>query len=630
MKLLQQQHRQHCRRDLCGSSEDTSTTARATVTLIPPRSNEKDPRLTSVIIPAQSAENSNTPNNINSDFSSKCLTLPSLDYNQSQYGQTWSGAIPTSQTITAPSQTQTLPTPPTTEGSTHQPQGQRLPTSANLAAVAIQQPMMGSAFDALNHPQSLTARRPAANHLPSFELPPPQLAQFSNLNSQRYPSLSTLNANQSGSNVSVGNLLTPPTNLPGETLSPISSGNSGNTGTSSMPQNYWASSSTPYSFGTGSTPQAWAPALNSIFPSKGVFSPSMNSLMRNPHSPSANDSLPPPPYDLNQLPPFPTSMAMSAPSNIQTSSVSQPQLMTNNIMSTHSPMSAGTQASPVTSADAYAQRPASTPVMYGSQSSSTSQQNSYPSYPGPSPVQHSPLGANSHQSRFSPSGMPSPNGLNTMQGYARPYPGYGLPALSGPIMSNMHSPGGQMSLVGNMQGGMMPGFNSGHAANMQMYGGHGPAPNPQAERPFKCDQCPQSFNRNHDLKRHKRIHLAVKPFPCNHCDKSFSRKDALKVSQYQRNAAVTSAVLINFTETCPCQRVREREGRSRRKGRGRARQKRIDERERGQPHHSDAVTQLTSRCSLCFLFRHDIYHQSSIHPLFHLRQSATGVGWLSR
>ena len=49
------------------------------------------------------------------------------------------------------------------------------------------------------------------------------------------------------------------------------------------------------------------------------------------------------------------------------------------------------------------------------------------------------------------------------------------------------------------------------------------------ERPFKCDQCPQSFNRNHDLKRHKRIHLAVKPFPCGHCEKSFSRKDALKV-----------------------------------------------------------------------------------------------------
>lgn len=56
-----------------------------------------------------------------------------------------------------------------------------------------------------------------------------------------------------------------------------------------------------------------------------------------------------------------------------------------------------------------------------------------------------------------------------------------------------------------------------------------PLSNVAHDRPFKCDQCPQSFNRNHDLKRHKRIHLAVKPFPCGHCEKSFSRKDALKV-----------------------------------------------------------------------------------------------------
>jgi len=55
------------------------------------------------------------------------------------------------------------------------------------------------------------------------------------------------------------------------------------------------------------------------------------------------------------------------------------------------------------------------------------------------------------------------------------------------------------------------------------------SPAQQNDRPFKCYQCPQSFNRNHDLKRHKRIHLAVKPFPCGHCEKSFSRKDALKV-----------------------------------------------------------------------------------------------------
>ncbi|KAF2498995.1 hypothetical protein BU16DRAFT_482164 [Lophium mytilinum] len=87
--------------------------------------------------------------------------------------------------------------------------------------------------------------------------------------------------------------------------------------------------------------------------------------------------------------------------------------------------------------------------------------------------------------------------------YQRPFGGH-LPL--GPIFSNVNSPNGQLAL-----------------------GGHrSPSPQLKNDRPFKCDQCPQSFNRNHDLKRHKRIHLAVKPFPCDHCDKSFSRRDALE------------------------------------------------------------------------------------------------------
>jgi len=107
----------------------------------------------------------------------------------------------------------------------------------------------------------------------------------------------------------------------------------------------------------------------------------------------------------------------------------------------------------------------------------------------------------------------------------RPY-SYPLP---GPVLSNVNNPGGQLALVGGLPHGMMGGYNSGHAASMHHMYGHSQPANPQNDRPFRCDQCPQSFNRNHDLKRHKRIHLAVKPFPCGHCDKSFSRQDALKV-----------------------------------------------------------------------------------------------------
>ncbi|OAV85962.1 hypothetical protein PTTG_00697 [Puccinia triticina 1-1 BBBD Race 1] len=54
------------------------------------------------------------------------------------------------------------------------------------------------------------------------------------------------------------------------------------------------------------------------------------------------------------------------------------------------------------------------------------------------------------------------------------------------------------------------------------------APVYSLDRPYKCEKCGSSFSRNHDLKRHSRIHLDIKPFPCSCCDKAFARKDALK------------------------------------------------------------------------------------------------------
>ncbi|PVU96189.1 hypothetical protein BB561_001352 [Smittium simulii] len=47
-------------------------------------------------------------------------------------------------------------------------------------------------------------------------------------------------------------------------------------------------------------------------------------------------------------------------------------------------------------------------------------------------------------------------------------------------------------------------------------------------RPFKCKICNQSFSRNHDLKRHVKIHTGVKPYKCKKCNKRFGRSDALK------------------------------------------------------------------------------------------------------
>ncbi|KAJ7512998.1 hypothetical protein B0H11DRAFT_1698256, partial [Mycena galericulata] len=52
------------------------------------------------------------------------------------------------------------------------------------------------------------------------------------------------------------------------------------------------------------------------------------------------------------------------------------------------------------------------------------------------------------------------------------------------------------------------------------------------DRPFPCDFCPLSFDRQHDLKRHIDTHSGEKPFLCDRgCGKAFTRKDALKRHQ---------------------------------------------------------------------------------------------------
>ena len=374
-------------------------------------------------------------------------------------------------------------------------------------------------------PTGFAARRPHASNLPSFELPSPPLVNFH----PKFSNYSNLNSSQSGPTAttltSVGNLLTPPSNSSVDGMSPSPPGfpTTSSLSTHGPVQSYtpggmWPPSSGPgstYGYSTGTTPPTYANG-------RGLFSPSLNSIVRGSHSATNTESLPHPPYE---IPYSSSSMPMSAP-GLSTGPTHQH-------MMGHAMMGGVQHTSPVNGQEAFP-RPPHTPSYYGSQSSGTPQQHHYAYSAGPSPMLQSPMSANGPLAKLSPlhqggqipsiqQQQPQPHQYSHYRTYSYPLPG--------PVLSNVNNPNGQLALAGaGMPHGMMPAFNSGHAAQMHHLYGHQQTQQTLTDRPFRCDQCPQSFNRNHDLKRHKRIHLAVKPFPCGHCDKSFSRKDALKVS----------------------------------------------------------------------------------------------------
>lgn len=234
-----------------------------------------------------------------------------------------------------------------------------------------------------------------------------------------------------------------------------------------------------------------------------------------------------PPYD-SVSPPFPLSATGGGSSHhsLLSQASHQQQSLQNPILGSQASVTQPPTPSTTSASDGYS-RPPPTPGYYAPPSS-TPQQNSFPAFSSntlPSPTHPSPTTAGP-VSRGIPSMSGHPSPMQAPHYASRSY-GYSLPpTMGGPVLSNMTNPGGQMALVGGMNP-MTHGY-PGHLGGHHMYS-HGQAP-AQQDRPFKCDVCPQSFNRNHDLKRHKRIHLAVKPFPCKFCEKSFSRKDALKVS----------------------------------------------------------------------------------------------------
>ena len=152
------------------------------------------------------------------------------------------------------------------------------------------------------------------------------------------------------------------------------------------------------------------------------------------------------------------------------------------------------------------------------QSSGMAAQPSYHSTSRHSPYQ-SPVTNSQHSNNVSPAPYSSQNGIQSSDprsGYAHnrsmslPQSGYPSTSMSTHAYGSHDPPHGQIVAQGIDQ--------------MQY-----PA---SPQRPFACDMCALSFNRQHDLKRHRETHSGEKPFLCNGgCGKTFTRKDALKRHQ---------------------------------------------------------------------------------------------------
>src|ERR1700760_1551975 len=232
---------------------------------------------------------------------------------------------------------------------------------------------------------AFSTRRPNAPNLATFDLPPPPLGS-----SQKYQyAVNGTQSNQApGSLASVGNLLTPPSTIGGNEVSPSPSASVSNS-VSSAPAyanggyTSWSPSQQthPSYYGQHNQPQQYQHSQ------RVPYSPANTIVRGNPHSPpSSEGGQIPQPYD---LPSFTTAAPMT-PATLP-SMGAQPQgqqQMQGQMMGSSTPVSNAPQPSPVNTQEAF--RPPPTPTYYQQQSAPHSP---FPYTTGPPPNQITPLSA---------------------------------------------------------------------------------------------------------------------------------------------------------------------------------------------------------------------------------------------